>query len=111
MSGIESAFTEASVYIKDDYRFYFFELQEDLAITHSQELNPGTFYWSWRSAGSLNLCAETCGKVHSWGMGGPINSKFSKGAVTQKRTIVCHREETEAYLSFGTLHNQFEAPI
>lgn len=32
----------------------------------------------------MNLCAETCGKVHSWGMGGSIDSKFSKGAMTHK---------------------------
>lgn len=93
--------------------YFFFELQEDLASAHSLKLNPGTFCWSWRSAGSLNSCAETCGEVHSSGMSVSINSKVFQGGCDQEefKTILCQREETEAYMSFGTLHNQFEAPI
>lgn len=94
--------------------FFFFELQENIAIAHSLKLNSGTFYWSWRWEGSLNyFCTETRGKVFSRGMSRSFSSEFSKGAVTKKslEQFFCHREETEAYMSFGTLHNQYEAPI
>lgn len=69
---------------KDDYCFYFSLSCKKTTIAHSLKLNPGTFYWSWRSEGSLNFCTETRGKMSSRGMNRSFSSKFSKGAMTQK---------------------------